>query len=206
MARFKPSNVGLRVTWSDHMAKHFGQPVKATRLSAGEAHSRGEWVVSRAGLEGGGVYEVSMAVRDGATLHVDLVPNLTVDEVASRLRARRAKDSLSNHLRKALGLSSVQRALLNEWGRPLPETRQLAKLIKNLPIPVEGTMPQDQAISTGGGVAWDALDGFMLRARPGTFVTGEMLDWEAPTGGYLLTACVATGRAAGEAAAVWSKG
>ena len=203
VASFKPSNVGLRVTWSDHMAQHFGQPVKATRLFAGEVHSRGEWVISRAGLEGGGIYEVSMAVRDGAPLFVDLAPDLTVEDVASKLKAKRAKDSLSNHLRKALGLSTVQRAMLNEWGRPLPMGLELVKLVKNLPVPVEGTMPLDQAISTGGGVAWGALDGFMLRARPGTFVAGEMLDWEAPTGGYLLTACLATGRAAGKSAAIW---
>jgi predicted flavoprotein YhiN len=106
-------------------------------------------------------------------------------------------------LRKALGLSPVQRALLMEWGRPLPEGDALARRIKALPVPVAGTMPLDQAISTAGGVAWEALDGFMLKDRPGTFVAGEMLDWEAPTGGYLLTACLATGRAAGDAAADW---
>ena len=99
----------------------------------------------------------------------------------------------------------LQRALLNEWGRPLPDGVELAKLIKNLPVPVDGTMALDEAISTSGGVAWDALDGFMLRARPGTFVAGEMLDWEAPTGGYLLTASLATGRAGGAAAASWPK-
>jgi predicted flavoprotein YhiN len=123
--------------------------------------------------------------------------------VARRLSRPRGKASLANHLRKALGLSAEQRALLMEWGRPLPEGPALARLVKALPVPVAGTMPLDQAISTGGGVAWGALDGFMLKAMPGVFVAGEMLDWEAPTGGYLLTACLATGRAAGDAAADW---
>jgi predicted flavoprotein YhiN len=146
-----------------------------------------------------------MAVRDGASLTLDLLPDIDAAGVARRLARPRGTSSLSNHLRKVLALSPVQRALLMEWGRPLPQGDALAGLIKALPVPVEGTMPLDLAISTGGGVAWEALDGFMLRARPGTFVAGEMLDWEAPTGGYLLTACLATGRAAGDAAAEWPR-
>ena len=200
---FKLSNVGLRIRWSPHMAAHMGQPVKSVRLIAGAIESRGEWVISEGGIEGGGVYEISMAVRDGAPLFLDLVPDLDVAEVERRLARPRGKASLSNHLRKSLGLSSIQRALLMEWGRPLPEGRALAQRIKALPVPVAGPMPMDQAISTGGGLAWDALDGLMLRDRPGVFAAGEMLDWEAPTGGYLLTACLATGRAAGDAAADW---
>ena len=203
VAPFKPSNVGLRVDWSEHMTPYLGRPVKAVRLMAGDVDSRGEWVISAAGLEGGGVYEVSMAVRDGAPLFVDLLPDLDVAEVERKLWRPRGKASLANHLRKALGLSAEQRALLMEWGRPLPEGGALARLIKALPVPVTGTMPLDQAISTGGGVAWEALDGLMLKAFPGVFAAGEMLDWEAPTGGYLLTACLATGRAAGDAAADW---
>lgn len=203
VAPFKPSNVGLRVDWSEHMTPYLGRPVKAVRLMAGDVDSRGEWVISAAGLEGGGVYEVSMAVRDGAPLFVDLLPDLDVAEVQRRLSRPRGKASLANHLRKALGLTAEQRALLMEWGRPLPEGGALARLIKALPVPVTGTMPLDQAISTGGGVAWEALDGLMLKAFPGVFAAGEMLDWEAPTGGYLLTACLATGRAAGDAAADW---
>lgn len=202
VAPFVPANVGLTVAWSDHMAAHFGAPVKATRLVAGQVESRGEWVVSAKGMEGGGVYEVSVAVRDGASLTLDLCPDLTRDEVSMRLEGR-GKDSLSNIFRKRLGLSPVHRALLMEWGRPLPGGEALVALVKALPVPVAGTMPIDQAISTGGGVAWSALDGLMLRSRPGTFVAGEMLDWEAPTGGYLLTACLATGRRAGMEAARW---
>jgi predicted flavoprotein YhiN len=144
-----------------------------------------------------------MAVRDGAALRLDVIPDLPEEEVAARLAAGRAGESVSNRLRKALGLSPVVRALIMEWGRPLPEGRALAARLKALPVPVAGTMPMDQAISTAGGVAWEGLEGFMLRARPGTFVAGEMLDWEAPTGGYLLTACLATGRAAGDGALAW---
>ncbi len=203
VAPFKPSNVGIRVDWTPYMAPHIGQPVKATRLAAGGAESRGEWVISSGGMEGGGVYEVSMSVRDGAALTLDLAPDLDLRELEVRLSRPRGKDTLSNHLRKVVGLSGVARALLSEWGRPLPEGPQLARLIKALPVPVAGMMPLDEAISTGGGVPWEALNGFMLKARPGTFVSGEMLDWEAPTGGYLLTACLATGRAAGDAAADW---
>ena len=144
-----------------------------------------------------------MAVRDGAPLFIDLMPDLDLPDVETRLAKPRGKASISNHLRKALGMSEVQRALLMEWGRPLPEGPALALRIKALRVPVAGTMPLDQAISTGGGISWDALEGFMLKALPGTFVAGEMLDWEAPTGGYLLTGCLATGRAAGDAAADW---
>ena len=203
VAPFKPSNVGLRVDWSAHMAPRFGQPVKAVRLIAGAVESRGEWVIAEGGIEGGGIYEVSMAVRDGAPLFLDLLPDLALDEVMARLARPRGKASLSNHVRKVLGLSPVLRALLMEWGRPLPEGTALAQRIKALPVPVIGTMPMDRAISTGGGLAWDALDGLMLKDRPGVFAAGEMLDWEAPTGGYLLTACLATGRAAGDAASDW---
>jgi uncharacterized flavoprotein (TIGR03862 family) len=203
VAPFKPSNVGLRIGWSEHMAVHIGAPVKAVRLMAGNIESRGEWVISAGGMEGGGVYEVSMAVRDGAPLFIDLMPDLDLPDVETRLAKPRGKASISNHLRKALGMSEVQRALLMEWGRPLPEGPALARRIKALRVPVAGTMPLDQAISTGGGISWDALEGFMLKALPGTFVAGEMLDWEAPTGGYLLTGCLATGRAAGDAAADW---
>jgi len=162
--------------------------------------SRGEWVVTQRGIEGGGVYEVTRAMREGAALSVDLFPDLTVEQVAVKLSRDRGKLSVSNYLRKALKLTEVQRALLMEWGRPLPEGVALAALIKALPVPVRGAFPLDEAISTAGGLAWDALDGFMLRDRPGVFAAGEMLDWDAPTGGYLITGCLATGRAAGAAA------
>ena len=194
---FQPANMGFRVAWSEHMSDHFGAAVKATCLSAGALTSRGEWVISNRGIEGGGIYEVSRAVRDGAPLSLDLLPDLTLDEVTSRLTKRRGSASLSNHLRKTLRLGPTARALLMEWGRPLPaEASGLAQLVKALPVRTEGPLDMDGAISTAGGVAWSALNGLALRGRPATYVAGEMLDWEAPTGGYLITGCLATGRAA----------
>lgn len=200
---FKPANAGLVVTWSDHMTAHFGTPLKGIALQAGGLASRGEAVISERGLEGGGVYAVCAAVRDGAELSLDLLPDLTVEEVTRRLKRPRGKASLSNHLRKALKLPPVQIALLQEFARPLPQDpKALAALIKSLPVCHKGLRPMDDAISTAGGVSQKALDaGLMLRDLPGTFCAGEMLDWEAPTGGYLLTACLATGRWAGRAAA-----
>jgi hypothetical protein len=202
LAPFRPSNAGLSVEWSVPMAKHFGQPVKATALHAGSVVSRGEYVITARGLEGGGIYAICAAVRDGAPLCVDLVPDLAPETVAQRLSRPRGKATLANHLRKALRLDPARLALLMEFGRPLPEADALARLIKALPIRHAGLRPMDEAISTVGGIPWDALDDrLMLTAQPGVFAAGEMLDWDAPTGGYLLTACLATGRWAGQAAA-----
>ncbi|WP_112315243.1 TIGR03862 family flavoprotein [Rhodovulum viride] len=203
LAPFAPANVGLKVDWSGPMARHFGLPVKgvALRAGAGPWH-RGEFVISARGLEGGGIYALSRPLRDGAPLVADLLPDRTPDWVADRLSRPRGKASLSNHLRKALGLDPARLALLMEFGRPLPEGPALAARIKALPIAHAGPRSIDEAISTAGGLMWQALDpDLMLTARPGTFAAGEMLDWEAPTGGYLLTACLATGRWAGQAAA-----
>ncbi|KIC22183.1 MULTISPECIES: TIGR03862 family flavoprotein [unclassified Leisingera] len=200
---FKPANAGLLVEWSRHMAPQFGQPLKGIALRAGGQVSRGEAVISQRGLEGGGIYSVCAAVREGAVLHMDLLPDLEEAEVARRLSRPRGKASFSNHLRKALKLSPASVALLQEFGRPLPQEAQtLARLIKALPVKHAGLRPMDEAISTAGGVSRDAVDGnLMLKQIPGTFCAGEMLDWEAPTGGYLLTACLATGRWAGRGAA-----
>lgn len=191
---FRPANMGFTVDWTDHMEPHLGKAVKATALHAGDTTSRGEWLISASGIEGGGIYAVASAVRDGAPLHLDLLPDWTLDRVRSALTKPRGKASLTNHLRKVLRLDPVRLALLSEWGRPFPD--DLAPLIKALPVTQTGPRPLDEAISTAGGLRWDALDGFTLRDRPGTFCAGEMLDWEAPTGGYLITACLATGRAA----------
>ncbi|KIC35963.1 TIGR03862 family flavoprotein [Leisingera sp. ANG-M7] len=200
---FKPANAGLLVEWSKHLAPQFGQPLKGIALRAGGQVSRGEAVISQRGLEGGGIYSVCAAVREGAVLHMDLLPDLEEAEVARRLSRPRGKVSFSNHLRKALKLSPASVALLQEFGRPLPQEAQaLASLIKALPVQHAGLRPMDEAISTAGGVCRDAVDGnLMLKQIPGAFCAGEMLDWEAPTGGYLLTACLATGRWAGQAAA-----
>lgn len=206
LAPFQAANVGLTVNWSDMMPRHFGAPVKNTRLTAGGISSRGEFVISQTGLEGGGIYTVSRAVRDGAPLLVDLLPDQNTDAVTERLTKPQGKTSLTNHLRKTLRLDPARLALLMEFGRPLPTGAELARLVKALPIRHSGPLPMDQAISTSGGVCWSALnENLMLTAKPGVFVAGEMLDWEAPTGGYLLTACLATGRWAGRAAAAFSQ-
>jgi len=203
IAPFKPANMGFQVNWSPHMAKHFGAPVKGVALTAGDQTHRGEFVISERGLEGSAIYAVSKAVRDGAPLTVDLKPDLDQSAIRNRL-AKRGKASLPNHLRKALDLTPAQIALLQEFGRPLPE--DLAPLIKALPIPHTGPRPMDEAISTAGGMKFDALtEGLMLRDRPGVFCVGEMLDWEAPTGGYLITTCMATGRWAGRHAVEFAR-
>ncbi len=197
-----PANAGLSVAWSAHMRPHFGTPVKVAKLTAVNFSVRGEFVISRNGLEGSAIYAVSKAVREGAALHLDLLPDLTLAEVTARLARPRGKASLGNHLRKVLRLDKPRLALLREFAHPLPEGAALAKLLKSLPVRHQGLRPLAEAISTAGGVAFsDLTEGLMLAALPGTFVAGEMLDWEAPTGGYLLTACLATGRHAGRAAA-----
>jgi hypothetical protein len=199
LAPFSAANAAVAVVWSSHMAAHLGTPIKNVAWSAGVWHARGEAILSHRGLEGGGIYSVSRGVRDGAALVVDLCPDLTLAEVARRLAKPRGKASLTNHLRKVLKLDRVKLALLNEAARPLPATSDaLAAIIKAVPLRHDGLRPMDEAISTAGGVPPDALDArLMLRAVPGVFCAGEMLDWEAPTGGYLLTACLATGRQAG---------
>jgi len=202
---FKPANMGLTVAWSAPMASHFGAPVKDLAFLVGDMHLRGEAVISQKGLEGSGIYAVSRAVREGASLALDLLPNLSLAQVQARLARGRGKASMANHLRKALGLSPAKRALLMEFGRPLPDSQgDLASLIKALPVRHAGPRPLDEAISVAGGVAWDAVDeALMLRDLPGVFCAGEMLDWEAPTGGYLITGCLASGRWAGEQARLW---
>ena len=202
VAPFKPANCGFRMDWSSHMAPVYGQPMKATRLIAGDASSRGEWVITRKGIEGGGVYAVAAAVRDGAALHVDLLPDTTPEALAARLSGSRRKASLSQILKSTLRLPANKIALFNEMRhRVAPNAAgEWMAMIKNLPILHHGPLPLDEAISTAGGLRWDALDGFRLRGRPDVFAAGEMLDWEAPTGGYLITACLATGRAAARAA------
>ncbi|SMX46358.1 TIGR03862 family flavoprotein [Actibacterium lipolyticum] len=205
LAPFKPANVGLKVAWSPQMARHFGAPVKGAALQADGQVVRGEFVISQRGLEGGGIYAISSAVRDGADLSIDLMPDWTVEKIAERLNRPRGKSSVSNHIRKALKLDPARQALLMEFARPLPEGMALAHLVKSLPIRHDGPRPMDEAISTAGGVQWNGLDDtLMLRDLPGVFCAGEMLDWEAPTGGYLITACLATGLWAGRAAAAYS--
>ena len=203
IAPFRPANMGLTVAWSAQMAGHLGQAVKGAALRVPGQVSRGEFVVSSRGLEGGGVYALSAAVRDGAPLSLDLLPDLSEQDVAHRLGRTSMKDSVGNRLRKALRLDTVKLALLQEWGRPLPgDPLALARKIKGLPVRHAGPRPLAEAISSAGGITQAALtEALELHALPGVFAAGEMLDWEAPTGGYLLTGCLATGRAAGLAAA-----
>ncbi len=199
LAPFAPANAAIRIDWSGHMAPYFGTPLKGVAFTAGNTTSRGEAVIAARGLEGGGVYALTPALREGAHLTLDLFPDLDIDTLRQRLSRRRKGDSTANHLRRALKLSPAARALVMEWGRPLPDDP--APLLKALPVPVAGLAPLADAISTAGGLRFGALDAnLMLTDRPGTFAAGEMLDWEAPTGGYLLTACLATGRQAGRAA------
>jgi uncharacterized flavoprotein (TIGR03862 family) len=196
VAPWKPANVGFRVDWSAKMQPLFGQPVKRTALIVGNLRERGEFVISAKGLEGGGIYAVSRDLREGGKLALDLLPDLAAEEISRRLARMKPGESAVNRLRK-LGLDRAQIALVIEFARTAPFDH-----LKHLPIRLLGPRPLDEAISVAGGVGWSSVsDDLELTALPGCFVAGEMLDWEAPTGGYLLTACWATGRWAGRAAA-----
>ena len=212
---WQPANMGFRVDWSPHMTPFFGQPVKGTALKVrssvlsvpprsaaprgateGSEEHRGEFVISAKGLEGGGIYSIYKYLRDAYTLALDLLPDLSAEEITVRLSKMKPADSATTKLRK-LGLDRTQTALVMEFARKDPFAQ-----LKHLPIPLQGPRPLDEAISVAGGIAWDALTPDLeLNSLPGIFAAGEMLDWEAPTGGYLLTACWATGRWAGQAAA-----
>lgn len=214
VAPLTPANCGVRVAWSEIFRTRFaGTPLKRIALRLGDEVARGEAMMTADGLEGGAVYALSAPIREAlqnhgaVTITVDLRPDVSADEIAGKLAKPRAKQSLATYLRKALSLDPVAIGLLQEQahaqGAPLAALAPdaLARAVKALPVTATGLAPIDRAISTAGGVTFDDLDGaFMLRARPGTFVAGEMLDWEAPTGGYLLQACFATGRAAAKGA------
>lgn len=206
---FRPANMGFVREWSKFMEPHFGAPIKPVGLSFNDHSIKGEFVISAKGVEGSAIYTLSAPLRDamnadGVTLTLDLLPDRSLQDVIARLSKPRGKNSLSNHMRKVLGLKGAKAALLREAGS-LPDTAAaLGARIKALPLHLDGAMLIDQAISTAGGVAQSALDdALMLRDMPGVFCAGEMLDWEAPTGGYLLTACLATGRHAGDGAAAY---
>lgn len=203
MAPFRPANVGMAVTWSPHMDRVVGLPVKNVVLEAGGRRVRGELVITARGLEGGALYALGPALRDGAALTLDLAPDLDAATLTARLAARPARESTANRLRKALRMTDAPLALMQECARPLPrDAAALAGIVKALRLPVEGPHPLDEAISVAGGIRRAALtDGLELRALPRVFAAGEMLDWEAPTGGYLLTAVLASGRWAGRHAA-----
>lgn len=200
---FAPANMGFHVDWSAAMAPFFGAAVKGVAIHAAGRVGRGEWVITRDGIEGGGIYEVAAEIRDGAPAHLDLAPDLQISALAERFLRPGPKQSVGNRLRRVLG-DPVRAALMLEWGRPLPppaDPGAWAARAKALPLRHKGPAPLDRAISSAGGIAWRSVGPDLgLRALPGVFVAGEMLDWEAPTGGYLLTACLAMGRLAGLAA------
>ena len=197
------SNVGLQRAWSDHMRPFSGQPVKNIELTVADQQSRGEFVITQSGVEGGAIYALGRMLRQTPLARIDLAPQLSIHALRDMISNRKPKDSLSNFLRKSVKLDATKRALLFELTRPMPrDTDGLIASIKAAPLQVSGPRPIDEAISTAGGLSWDALTPeLMLRDFPGVFCAGEMLDWDAPTGGYLITACLATGRWAGRAAA-----
>ena len=217
IAPLRPANCGFAVAWSDIFRDRFeGQPLKGIELSFGSQRVRGEAIITRTGIEGGAVYALSAELREAivksgqASLNVNLLPDIKPDELVARLSAPKGKQSFSNWLRKAAHLPPVAIGLLQETamasGAALSSLSpaSVAGLINAVPVRLSGIAPIARAISTAGGVAFDELDAnFMVRRLPGVFAAGEMLDWEAPTGGYLLQASFATGAAAGRGALKW---
>ena len=217
-APLRPANCGFEAAWSEHFrSRAAGQPLKPVALSVRDDSGRalrvlGECMVTAHGVEGGVVYALSAALRDAIDRqgHVapllDLAPGREPARLAADLARPRGKRSLAEHLRRRAGISGVKALLLREClpAAALQDPAALAAGIKALPLTLHATRPLDEAISSAGGVRFEALDEhLMLRAQPGVFCAGEMLDWEAPTGGYLLTACFASGRVAGAGAAAW---
>ena len=209
----EPANCGFTVAWTEGFAaKHAGTPLKRISFTADGVRVTGEAMLTARGIEGGAIYQLSKVIRreiarrGKARLVIDLRPDMPAKELAARLSGGNAKDSLSNRLRKTLSLPQAAIGVLREaHGKDLPaDPEQLAALIKAVPLELLAPFPIDRAISTAGGVSFDAIDRhMMLKKLPGVFVAGEMLDWEAPTGGYLLQACFATGRAAAAGVEHW---
>ncbi len=212
---FQPSNCGFFCDFDEHFISRFaGLPVKNVRLTTGNHTIIGDFVITQTGIEGGALYPISWFLREcltnqkAANLVVDLKPDWEIDKLIKRLSEEKGKQSFSNHLRKKAKLTGVKAGLLRAQHKQCnsfpPE--KLAHYIKNLKLPVVSPRPMDEAISTAGGVLLSELThSFMLKDWPGLFIAGEMLDFDAPTGGYLLNACLATGKAAGEGAAEYIK-
>lgn len=218
IAPLQSANCGFEVAWSPHLREKFaGTPLKPVALSFTDAEGKterrqGEMIISAHGVEGSLIYAFSQRLREqlnahgSATFHLDLVPGRDADRVLAEISQPRGARSLSSHLKSRLGLSAIKIALLREvlGKEACADTALLAKAVKAMPITVHAPRPIAEAISTAGGVSFDSLDrNLMLKAKPGVFVAGEMLDWEAPTGGYLLTACLATGLWAGLGVQDW---
>jgi uncharacterized flavoprotein (TIGR03862 family) len=215
VAPLRPSNCGFDATWSAHFRERFaGSPVKTVTASFADHTQPGEFVVAGTGVEGGLIYALSALLRDAietkgtATLHLDLAPDWDRARLLKELSHPRGRKSQSSHIQSRTGLKGVKMGLLRELtpAEDFADPAKLATAIKALPLKLTAPRPLAEAISTAGGVAFEALDEkLMIRSLPGVFCAGEMLDWEAPTGGYLLTACFASGRAAGAGALAWLK-
>ncbi|UWU14669.1 TIGR03862 family flavoprotein [Rhizobium sullae] len=213
IAPFRPANCGFDVDWSETFRERFaGEPLKSVTATSPAGTFPGEFVITRHGIEGSLVYAHSAALRDAletrklASLIIDLAPGRSTERLAKDLARQDRKASRSNRLRKGAGLDGVKTALLRELANEtdLQDASRLANIIKSLPIPLTRPRPLSEAISSAGGIEWSALDdSYMLAVNPGLFAAGEMLDWEAPTGGYLLTACLATGKAAAHSIINW---
>ena len=208
----RPSNCGFDVHWSPlFKEKYDGHPIKSVVLSAGEFRQQGEFLITKAGVEGSLVYAASAILRDeieahgSAVMHLDLTTDQTEDQLQEKLSKTRGSRSMASHLAKTVGIKGVKAGLLREFVPKEEFTGSwLAAYIKNTPVTLTATRPLDKAISSAGGVSFDALDEhLMLKSLPGVFCAGEMLDWEAPTGGYLLTACFSSGYAVGKSILLW---
>jgi hypothetical protein len=197
ITNFQPSNMGFKIKWSKYMKPFFGTPIKSVRISSGEFSAIGEFVISKKGIEGSGIYAASKFMRDGNNLIIDLLPDTEIETLNKRHKHLSPKVSRSTFNRKVLRLNNEKTAFFNEFSQHI-STQDITHSAKSLLIPHEGPHPINEAISTAGGVSKSALnDNLMLKAKPSVFCAGEMLDWEAPTGGYLITACLATGKWAG---------
>lgn len=200
----KPANCGFDAAWSEVFKEKFdGHPIKSVVLSFGDFRQQGEFIVTKEGVEGSLIYAASALMRDAlektgaAVMTLDLAPDKMENQLAEKLSRPRGSRSMASHLEKTVGMKGVKAGLLREFvpKDEFADAARLAFYIKQLPVPLTATRPLDEAISSAGGVSFEALDeNLMLRTMPGVFCAGEMLDWEAPTGGYLLTACFASGR------------
>jgi len=209
----RPSNCGFEVEWSEHFReKYDGHPIKSVILSFKEFHQQGEFIITKEGVEGSLIYAASAMMRDEiyangvAVMNLDLKPDRTLEWLKEKLSRPQGKRSLASYLEKTLGIKGVKAGLLREFvpKEDFTNSERLAEFIKALPVPLVRTSPLDEAISSAGGVRFESLDEhLMLKKMPGVFCAGEMLDWEAPTGGYLLTACISSGNAAGVGVLKW---
>ncbi len=212
---FRPSNCGFIVDWSKHFSEKFhGHPIKSVVLSFEDFKQQGEFIVTKTGVEGSLIYAASSRLRDAlqstgsAALSLDLVPDSSREKLISALARPRGSRSMTSHIERTTGLKGVKIGLLYEFvsKEDFANIEKLADAIKALRIPLVATSPIEKAISSAGGINFEELDeNLMLKKMEGVFCAGEMLDWEAPTGGYLLTACFATGRGAGRGAVEWLK-